>query len=294
MATFNIRAFDASRNQLDDRIDVHLQKLPSMQLVKSWRNQSGKKTITVTGLDAGQIYGVQVFPLRHRPVGVVRMAPSGTAPDNVHVFCPVNPRRVVKVTFPDWVDLAPELQAVLEQPPERPEPDAGPDPAFGRDLYDSLADVPKAGLLNLFTKMQNTVTGGRTMWSFVRDVYRIRGDRIFANVAVDFRDHVKSAVTDGSFAEVDGSLHTPPPGFASADSFKHQLYQAGVLQLTFFSSVDQPLRFKVDADIDDADGLGHVFQVLRNWLTQGETSPYDIREILAFSQLLEPGYSLNT
>jgi hypothetical protein len=62
--------------------------------------------------------------------------------------------------------------------------------------------------------------------------------------------------------------------------------------LTFFASASSPLRFKVDADIDDAGGLGHAFQVLRNFLTHQPTHPYDIHEILVFDQLLSVPYTL--
>ena len=46
------------------------------------------------------------------------------------------------------------------------------------------------------------------------------------------------------------------------------------------------------ADIDDAAGLEHLFQVLRNELTGRPTHPYDIHEILIKHQMLDPGYEL--
>jgi hypothetical protein len=69
----------------------------------------------------------------------------------------------------------------------------------------------------------------------------------------------------------------------SAGSFKSG-ERHGNLQLTFFSTLQQPQAFKVDCDIDDAAGLGHPFQVLRNFVTQGTTHPYDIHQILVFRQ----------
>jgi len=53
-----------------------------------------------------------------------------------------------------------------------------------------------------------------------------------------------------------------------------------------------PLSFKVDADIDDAAGLGHAFQVIRNFVTKGVTHPYDIHEILVFRQEVTLPYQL--
>jgi hypothetical protein len=292
MAAFKIRAYDANRKRLNDRIDVLLRDLTSGQVVATVREQKGTSIVKVDGLTPGRVYSVQVFPLRHRPVGAVQQASSEPRPTNVSLFCPVHPDRVVDVAFPRYESLFGELTDVLEKSLlEADELQATDGGAKGQSLYDALGPIPKAGLLNLFTKMTNTVTGGRTMWSFVTDVYRVRGDRIFANVTKDFRDHVKSAVTSGDFLPVSGTLHTPPPGFAPAGSFKHQLFPAGVLQLTFFASPTD-LTFKIDADIDDAGGLGHVFQVLRNWRTDSATSPYDIHQILVFHQQLDPGYQL--
>jgi hypothetical protein len=46
-----------------------------------------------------------------------------------------------------------------------------------------------------------------------------------------------------------------------------------------------------DIDIDDAAGLEHVFQVLRNKLSGKPTHPYNIHEILVGFQHLDPGYT---
>ena len=76
-----------------------------------------------------------------------------------------------------------------------------------------------------------------------------------------------------------------------AKSFKTR-DRYGNLQLTFFASTTAPLAFKLDADIDDAGGIEHAFQVLDHWMTHGETHPFDIHEILTFYQRLDTGYEL--
>lgn len=53
-----------------------------------------------------------------------------------------------------------------------------------------------------------------------------------------------------------------------------------------------PLHPDRGADIDDAAGLGHAFQVLRHWITDGATHPYDIHPILVFRQAATPLYDL--
>jgi hypothetical protein len=139
--------------------------------------------------------------------------------------------------------------------------------------------------------MSHVPLGDTSSWSFVKDVYRVRGDRIFVNVALEFRDRVKNAVSAGAFTSVDSSLHTPPLDFEHAGSFKTR-DRYGNLQLSFFGSTTTPLSFKVDADIDDAAGIEHAFQVIDHFITQGVTHPFDIHEILTFFQRLNTGYDL--
>ena len=62
--------------------------------------------------------------------------------------------------------------------------------------------------------------------------------------------------------------------------------------MTFFGSSSSPLTFRVDADIDDASGIEHAFQVLDHFLTDGETHPFDIHQLLTFFQRLDAGYAL--
>ena len=45
-----------------------------------------------------------------------------------------------------------------------------------------------------------------------------------------------------------------------------------------------------DIDIDDAAGLEHLFQVVRNAITGRPTHPFNIHEILVFHQKIDPGY----
>lgn len=126
-------------------------------------------------------------------------------------------------------------------------------------------------------------------WDLVGTITRIRRDRLFAEVDPSLRDWVKSSM---DFGPVSGALHTPPPGFHAAGSFKHRAFSSGVLQLTFFASDDAPLRYIADIDIDEADGLRHVFEVLDHKVTGGQTHPYDIHQILTFHHRLDPGYRL--
>ena len=279
MTTLAVRLLDVHRQRLDDVVDVVVSRVRDGAVIASVRGIHASRSVTVTKLDPGTACAIAVYPLRHRPVCLVTML--GTSKTVVELICPLHPLRA-QARFPGYDELPAPLVAVLEQSAL----ETGP---RGRALWGALDDLARAGLLNLYAKLSATLLGDAPIWLHVRRVYRVRGDRIFAEVACDLRDQVKSWAS--VFTAVSGRLHAPPPGFAPAGSFKHTAFPSGILQLTFFVSVTAPLTFLVDADIDEADGLGHVFQVLRNWLITGQTHPYDIHQLL-ITQSIDPGYTV--
>ncbi len=284
MASLTVRVCNAHRQPLDEKIDVHVVSSQTNATVGSVRNVSGRSAVKFDSLLEGQPYIVKVFPVRYRPVAQFVLIRPGESP-TVQLFAPLDPERA-EATFPAYealpVDLTRILDVSLVEGAE----------GSGAGMYKSLSDAQKAGLFNLFAKMSAFgFDDRRTVWSFVERLYRIRGDRVFADVQPALRDMVKTALATEKFREVDGSLHTPPPSFVSAGSFKTPEH-FGNLQLSFFASQAEPLAFKVDADIDDAAGLGHAFQVIRNFATHGTTNPYDIHQILVFRQEVTLPYTL--
>jgi len=145
--------------------------------------------------------------------------------------------------------------------------------------------------LNIAAKSSSTVLpGGQNVLAHIQELIELRGDRFFARVSPTLRTEIKNAATGGLFHPVSGALHTPPAGYETyqdAGSYKTEDHY-GNLQVSFFNSGDS---FVADIDIDDAAGLAHVFQVLRNALKNRPTHPYDIHEILIAYQHLDPGYT---
>jgi hypothetical protein len=284
MSDLHIHFRDARRQPLNDSLDVRVVESATNVLKGSKRNVSGRKVLVIKGLLPGQPYVITALPKRYRPVGqIVMMPPQGKA--DVHLHFPLHPDHV-QATFQPYAQLEADLRDVLERSAVESTT------ATGRALYDALQPTERAGLLNLYCKMRAFgFDAQHSVWSAVDRLYRIRPDRIFAEVDVALRDRVKTAEAEGRFREVSGTLHTPPPGYRSASSFKTD-ERYGNLQLSFFASEDAPLRFKVDADIDDAAGIGHTFQVLRNWVSSGTTHPYDIHQILVYRQEAFPPYDL--
>ncbi len=283
MARLMLTLQDASRQPLADRFELHIKGARDLATYLRQADLDGTQ-IHPINLPQTQPFIIQVYPRYHRPVG--GPTPIMNADAEMTLNTPIHPDFATPA-FPAWSKLPATLKTVLEA--SRLEGEAASHK--GKTLYEALGDEDKAGLLNVFTKMMNTgLPGAVTTWDFVTGVYRIRPDRIFVDVDITFRDAVKAAEQANLFKEAPDNQHTPPPDFENAGSFKSH-DRAGNLQLTFFSSIDA-LAFKVDADIDDANGVGHVFQVLGHWLTGGETHPYDIHEILTFDQRMSLPYDL--
>jgi hypothetical protein len=285
MAGLVVRVWDANREPLDDRVDVRVISSATQTTVKQALDVPGNAAITFDDLADGQIYIVQVFPKRYRPVG--QLASPGHDKLAVNIYCPIHPDHA-SARFPTFREADPELRRVLDRSRlvidgvER----------SGEALYAALSDEQKAGLFNLFVKMRKVdVEDGRSVWSYVDEIYDVRRDRVYVNVQTELCELVKKTVTDGLFNEAPDKLHEPPAGFVRSGSYKTD-ERRGNLQLSFFCSQGQPVSFKVDADIDNAAGIGHTFQVLRNFLTQETTHPYDIHQILVFSREVAPGYEL--
>ncbi len=159
----------------------------------------------------------------------------------------------------------------------------------------TLRDEEKAGLLNLYAKMQHETLGGRPIFSFVQRITGVRPERVYAVVADDLLERFLRE-QPGS-RTVSGPLHKLvqrdfPKGWSTIDrdgSFKTN-DRVGNLQLTF--ARDAAGALVADIDIDDHTGIAHAWDVLTHLLTGSETHPYDIHDILVRYQRLDPGYDL--
>ena len=84
-------------------------------------------------------------------------------------------------------------------------------------------------------------------------------------------------------------LHGGEPGWTMIGSFKTS-DATGNLQLTF--ARDRAGQLVADIDIDDHLGIRHMWDVLKHIVTGTETNPYEIHDILADAQKVDPGYEL--
>ena len=190
-----------------------------------------------------------------------------------------------RAVFPDYEVLDERVRGVLERSAKV----LGHEGVTGKALYDALDEKPKAGLLNIAKK--SLATPFKNGSDLLRELALLRavGDRCFVAVSPGLLEQMPELVDGHFFHPVNGSLHKPPePDLVPAGSYK-TADAFGNLQLTFFKN---PSRCIADVDIDDAGGLGHVFQVARNHLTGDPTHPFNIHQILMLHQRLDPGYRL--
>jgi hypothetical protein len=277
--------FDVYENRIDDSADIMLthQVLSDRRVV---RNVTTSKRLRIPNLHAVPqgLYRLEVDPLGYMPVSQFVNVASGKG-TTVELTFAVDPRKVTKVEFPEYADLPQRAQELLHVSDNV----LGFEKKTGPELYGALDDIRKAGLLNIAAKCANTIlASGTPVIDYLRRLNECRGDRFFAVVTQQLREDTKNSVASGRFSEVSEVLHRPPDGFTSARSYKSNDHY-GNLQLSFFTD---GTTWVADIDIDDANGLEHVFQVIRNAVEQRPTHPYDIHEILVYYQKIDPGYRL--
>ena len=228
------------------------------------------------------LYLLEVDAPSYRPVQRFVTIPASGGRREI-VVLPIRADRA-KPLFPTWDELDDRLQGILTRSTQV----KGHEGKTGRALYDALSPTAKAGLLNISKKSLATeFRNGADLLPHL-ELLDVRGDRCFVEVPRALIEQMPQLVDGDFFRPVNGSLHQAPSGFMPAGSFKTG-DAFGNLQLTFFQSGD---GCRADVDIDDAAGLGHVFQVARNHVSGNPTHPYNIHQILMAHQHLDPGYRL--
>lgn len=276
-------------NKVNDIGDINLtHTILSQPRYSMYKSDLGKR-YQFNDIDTSQggRYKVTVFSLCHRPVSRIINVKEGVT--NKFTFqLPINPECVKAVSFPQFTDLPDNLRKCLDQRNLQSENDVS-----GKAYYEQISDIQKACLMNIYAKMQNTYfEDGSATFDMVKSIYEVRGARIYAIANPELWSKVQTSLTYKLFKKVNGSLHESPIGYGQIGSFKTN-ESCGNLQLTF-SKRENDNQYIIDADIDEANGILHIFQVIGHILTDSDSHPYDIREILLSGpqQSIDPGYDL--
>jgi hypothetical protein len=280
--TLELTFVDVDGNNLKDTVDINLHH-HTLSDERRVRGHDARRNIAIAELhtEPQGLYKLEVRPNFYRPVSrFVTIPASGSTKQTV--VLPIDPAHARPI-FPKYDRLDERLKGVLT----RSRDVKGHEGVTGEALFNAISDEARAGLLNISKKSLVTpFKDGADLLPRIT-LINITGDRCLVEVPATLTEQVSQAEGD-LFRPVPGGLHEPPTGFLPAGSFK-TADAFGNLQLTFFRKGD---RSVADVDIDDAAGLAHVFQVLRNHLTGNPTHPYNIHEILMAHQHLDPGYRL--
>ena len=244
---------------------------------------SGRPIPPISGVPSGPhgLYQVFIKPEKYRPKSIFLPLFRRTAKIDEILF--IDPDHV-KASFPKYSSLKSGKTKRLAEVLKRS--------GYTAKKYNQLADLPKAGLFNLFSKMESTILPNQsTVFTHVSKITKVKPARIFAKVSEDLIECVKN--DREWFHVVPATLHEAPKGWEHVKdgpgSFKTS-DRAGNLQLTFFEN--QKGDYMVDADIDDHQGIEHAFDVIKHKVTKKDTHPYDIHQILIFFQGIDLGYEL--
>jgi hypothetical protein len=280
-----LRLVDVYGKYLGEKVDIIFQHQVLNRRSKA--SEVVSKDLDIVGLDGAPQgrYRMDIDPPSYQYSSIfVNMKAGGVT--NVNLQFVIDPSKVTKVNFPTYSSLSDELKTLIEKS-DKVLSFTG---QVGKALYDSIDDLRRAGLLNIATKTGATkLANGRTVLSYIQNVTELRGDRFFGTVSQELREEIKNSVDEGLFHEAGQLLHHPPEGYSHAKSFKTP-DRYGNLQLTFFNKGSD---WVADIDIDDAGGLEHVFQVVRNKLSGKPTHPYNIHEVLVGYQHLDPNYTFS-
>jgi hypothetical protein len=254
------------------------------------------RDLTVTGITCrggpGTMYRVVATTPHYRAYSffqLIREDRNNTASDNVEFW--VKPGDVTDIRAPAFDDLPGRARRILERAQttaERAE-DSDLVGLSGADLYRRLGPLRKACLLNIVAKASHEATTGNCL-PHMGGVLVCRQDRFFARVDADLPERLRQSPVFKSAPE---ALHKPLRGFQMAEgSFKSRDAHAN-LQVTFMREVSTG-ELAADIDIDEASGIEHGLEVIRNATFRNRTNPYLIREFLLsadpIKRSLDPGY----
>jgi hypothetical protein len=248
--------------------------------------------------NAGQVYGITVGAKRHR---------SAWQLINRRTF--IRQQGGVEVEVKDSflrLMLVPrkatssDLDAGYDRLRERGSPMVAEKTGLSREHYLDLKPAAKMALLNIEAKLRETRHNGIPLLSFVEAVRYVKVDRVFLFMRAELKELIESSSEFAGAPGHEAPDDTPVELPAHPDSWKHQRFGAGNLQLSFSKNAEalpaNPDRqvFSVDADIDLERGLGHVFEWLDNQLLHpGKKTDQTQVYSLLFSQGILTDYRLD-
>ena len=252
--------------------------------------------LTITGIACrgghGTMYRLTVMAGHYRTYSFfqsIREQRVNTGSDQIEFW--VKPGEVRKLSAPKFEELRPPVRRLIDTAQMaglKPE-DQDLAGLTGQALYQKLGALRNASLLNLVKKSSHAETAANCL-ALVRSLILCRQDRCFALVDGGMPEHLRRSPL---YKSAKNALHDPLPGYRLAEGSFKTLDPHGNLQVTFMQNASTG-QLAADIDIDEASGISHGFEVIRNALFEKRTNPYLIREFLLAAdrrkRTLDPGY----
>jgi hypothetical protein len=229
--------------------------------------------ITLMNLDllfnAGQVYGINIEEEEHRGAWqlinrrtfIRQQGANEVEVKDVFMRLMLVPRKPTSSDLDDGFD---RLQ-------DRGSPFVTPNTGLGKQSFLALEDAAKMAFLNLEAKLRETRLNGTPLLNFTEAVRLVAVDRIFLFMRSEVKQLVQASSDFSSAPGHKAPKNTPVTLPAHPDSWKHQRFGAGNLQLSFSKTAEalpggnsSTQVFSVDADIDLSRGLEHVGEWLDN------------------------------
>jgi hypothetical protein len=282
---------DMAGEMIKGRVDIDLRRVSGSpgaggeNMTVSVNGPVGQLTITGIACQTGPgtMYEVRAAAPHYRKYAFFQLIQENrdnTASDDVEFW--VKPGDVKDIHAPAVSKLPAAAQAMLAQAAmitDRRE-DGELLGLSGSDLYTQMGALRRACFLNIVKKAADAATACSCLDAF-KELLIVRQDRLFARVAAGLPEQLRQSAV---FKSAPGALHEPPPGFAPpTESFKSKDPHAN-LQITFMQELATG-GLAADIDIDEAAGIEHGFEVIRNAVFNNRTNPYLIREFMSAADL---------
>ncbi len=192
-----------------------------------------------------------------------------------------------------------DLDAGFDNLLNRDSPMVSPHTGISKEAYLALKPAAKMALLNIEAKLQSTQVNGAGLLSRVTGLLVVEVDRLYLMMSSDLKDFIKHS---SDFVSAPG--HSKPEDYPDLpsypDSWKHNVYGAGNLQLSFsrlprnWPPGSTSKSFSVDVDIDLERGLKHLWEWLVNNVFKPGTKTDQISVYgLLYDQGIIPSYTLD-
>lgn len=277
-------------------------------LIRTDEGTPRKKNVPIAGsiievrlelqFDAAQVYGLQVKAPWHRPAG--QLINRGTFLRQEGSETIEREDAILRLMLIPRKTQSSDLDDGYEKLVNKGSPFVQPDTGISEDQYRNFAsDAEKMAFLNIEAKLRATRVGGAPLLSYVTGIRHTAVDRLFLMMRAESKNLVEISA-DFASAPGHGKPSEAPELPSHPDSWKHKIFPAGNLQLSFANSAENWPRdsatqsFSVDVDIDLEQGIKHWGEWLdNNVLHPGKKTDQTFVYALLYSENILSAYTLD-